>query len=860
MLGSNPRAMTSRILYQASLLCLVLASARGTEPSAWPTPTAEMKPWTRWWWPASAVDKENLTRELTTFAEAGFGGVEITPVYGAKGYEQRFVPFLSLKYVELLAYTGSEAKRLGLVVDMATGTGWPFGGPQVKPEDAELQIAVNNGQLISSPTGFKVKRSAPGGEGLVVNPYSTTALAHYLAPFDTAFASLPRGTIHGQFHDSFEYTANWSPEFEATFRAMHGYDLRDHAAEFGGKGDLDTIARIKSDYRETLAALHLDYVRAWVDWCHQNGQTAREQAHGAPANLLDLYGLSDVPETEIFGSSEWPIPGFRSDPAELSYNHPQPLISRFASSAAHVTGRNLVSAETFTWLRQHFHEAPSQMKPEVDALFLAGINHIIFHGTCYSPADAPWPGWLFYASTQYNPRNSLWRDLGEGLNAYITRCQSLLQQGQPDNDILVYWPVYDLWHNPAGYDIRFGMHDAKWITESPAGKLAQQLIERGHAFDFISDAQIEKLHVEEGHLKCAGSSYLAILIPPTRFLPTRTLQKLTELSEAGAHINFIDHLPTDAPGAGDLDNRRKELNQLIAATNLKPASLQNFLEGDHFRKEHLAGNDLSFIRRRLPDGLLYFVANLSGKNFSGWVELDGFGRDARLLDARTGASGLAATRERGGRTDVFLQLDPGESVFIRTLVNSPVAQGWPYHTRMGAPFPIEGFWRITFLHGGPELPPSFTTTELKSWTEQGGEAERFAGTARYDTEFEVPAGVAADEWQLDLNDVRETARVFVNGQQVDLLWSLPFRTRIGAFLKPGKNILAIEVTNLSANRIRDLDKHGVVWKNFYEINIVDPHYQKLDASTWPLMPSGLLGPVTLTPLKKLDPWGNPGTK
>ena len=101
--------------------------------------------------------------------------------------------------------------------------------------------------------------------------------------------------------------------------------------------------------------------------------------------------------------------------------------------------------------------------------------------------------------------------------------------------------------------------------------------------------------------------------------------------------------------------------------------------------------------------------------------------------------------------------------------------------------------------------------------------------------------------------MRETARVFVNGQQVDLLWSLPFRTRIGAFLKPGKNTLAIEVTNLSANRIRDLDKRGVVWKNFYEINFVNPHYERLDASTWPIMPSGLLGPITLTPLMKFDP-------
>lgn len=51
------------------------------------------------------------------------------------------------------------------------------------------------------------------------------------------------------------------------------------------------------------------------------------------------------------------------------------------------------------------------MKPEIDQLFLAGINHVIYHGTAYSPADAPWPAWLFYASTHANSRNPLWREL-----------------------------------------------------------------------------------------------------------------------------------------------------------------------------------------------------------------------------------------------------------------------------------------------------------------------------------------------------------------------------------------------------------------------------------------------------------------
>ena len=863
-------AMTSRFLRLIPLLALATVSLQAAEPSAWPTPTAEMKPWTRWWWPASAVDKENLTRELSAYAEAGLGGVEITPIYGAKGYEQRFIPFLSPKYVEMLAFTGSEAKRLGMVVDMATGTGWPFGGAQVTAADAELKITVKDGQLVANPTGFKVKRAAPGGSGLVLNPYSTTALTHYLAPFDAAFASLPKGTLHGQFHDSFEYTANWSSEFEAKFRAMHGYDLRDHAAEFGGKGDTDTVARIKSDYRETLSALHLDYVRAWVDWTHKNGQVAREQAHGAPGNLLDLYGASDVPETEIFGSLEYPIPGFRSTPDELSYNKPQPLIARFASSAAHVTGKNLVASETFTWLRQHFHEAPSEMKPELDQLFLAGINHVVYHGTCYSPSDAQWPGWLFYASTQYNPRNALWRDLGEGLNAYITRCQSLLQQGQPDNAVLVYWPVYDLWHNAEGYDMRFGMHDATWITESPAGKLAQALIDKGSSIDFVSDAQLASITVDNGLVRTHGGSYHVIVVPKTSFMPPATLKALIDLAQAGAFVVFEGSLPADVPGASSLPARRSALAEQRARVKFEPTptdGLQCAFIGQGqislgsedavvsrtgSSREGMKEKGLSFIRRNLPEGAVYFITNLGAKPVSDWITLSTGGETATILDPRTGNTGQAPTRSWKNGMGVFVQLQPGESIFVRN-ENKSTSKPWIYSRPSGSSVTVPANWSITFLRGGPELPPAYKTTELKSWTEQGGEAERFAGTARYETEFEIPAGIAADDWQLDLNDVRETARVFVNGQQVDLLWSLPFRTRIGAFLKPGKNTLTIEVTNLSANRIRDLDKRGVVWKNFYELNFVNPHYEKLDASIWSIMPSGLLGPVTLTPLKKFDP-------
>jgi alpha-L-rhamnosidase len=868
-------------LFLASVgLALGLPRARADD-LGWPEVGREQKPWTRWWWLGNGVDQENLSRELKDFAAHGLGGVEVTPVYGAKGYEKRFIKYLSPDYMAMLAYTASEAHRLGLGVDMATTTGWPFGGPWVGPADAEQRIVLKDGKLSTVPTGFKVKRSAPGGEGPVVNPFSPGAVARYLQPFTQALATVPRGTISAQFQDSYEFTASWAAEVPGKFKAMHGYDLMDHLAELGGQGSADTVARIKGDYRETLAELHLEFVQTWVDWSHREGSLAREQAHGAPGNLLDIYGISDVPETEIFGSSPFPIPLYRNLPAEIGINVPYPLVNRMASSAAHVAGRPLASAETFTWVREHFHEAPSEMKPELDQLFLTGINRIYYQGNAYSPSDAPWPGWLFYASVQENSRNSLWDQFG-WLNAYIGRSSALLQAGVPDNDLLVYWPVYDLWHDAAGTPVQhpdglvkqFAVHNGrKWMVETSCGKVAAQLAAGGYAFDYISDAQLGRTQVEQGTLRVPGGAYRAVIVPPTAHLPVATLQHLLALAESGATVVFIDSLPADVPGFGQLDERRAQFKTELARLDLHDTgnglrsaavgrgrvlvgAYGSVIAQTGATREPIADSGLGVLRRRTDEGEIYFIANLTGQAFDGWAQLGRGAKGAVLLDARSGQTGVAALAKRGeaGLTRVYLQLQPGESIFLKTF-RDRAAQGarWAYASEAGPAMAIDGRWRVTFTSGGPVLPPAFTESALKSWTEQGGEAERFAGTARYETEFNLPGGAAADDWLLDLGDLRETATVWLNGTKVDDLWSLPFRTRVGAQLLTGRNHLTLEVTNLSANRIRDLDVRKVPWKKFYEINFVNINYRPLDASQWPLQPSGLLGPVRLIPLHALTP-------
>jgi hypothetical protein len=196
-------------------------------------------------------------------------------------------------------------------------------------------------------------------------------------------------------------------------------------------------------------------------------------------------------------------------------------------------------------------------------------------------------------------------------------------------------------------------------------------------------------------------------------------------------------------------------------------------------------------------------------------------------------------------------------MLLRTLnhdsLDGPAWTGW---TQTVEGMDLQGEWKVEFLEGGPELPPALTTSRLASWTELGGEeAERFAGTARYTLRFSLPPGrlkPGQQTWQLNLGTVAQSARVRLNGKDLGTLIAPPFVVTTPD-LKPTGNVLEVEVTNLAANRIRDLDRRGVNWKNFHDINFVNIDYRPFDASEWPLTESGLLGPVTLTPVEPRNP-------
>ena len=796
--------------------------------SLWPQPLPEAKAGTRWWWMGSAVDKENLWWNLSEYAKAGIGSVEITPLYGVKGNEKNELSFLSPAWMQALKDVEDIARQKGIEVDMNCGTGWPFGGPTVPLEEAACKAVIRdtvvNGSAVYTVnigrTRQAVKRAAPGGEGWVIDHFDRTAVKHYLERFDKAFAESGVAWPHTFFNDSYEvYGANWTPTLFDEFQKRRGYDLRQKLPELLGVKDDGN--QVLADYRETLSDMLLEnFTLQWVDWAHSHGVLVRNQAHGSPANLLDLYAAVDIPEIEGFGLSDFGIKGLRTDPGMTRKNYSDVSMLKYASSAAHVMGKPFTSSETFTWLTEHFRTSLSQMKPDLDLMFTCGVNHVFFHGSCYTPKDDAWPGWKFYASIDMSPTNSIWRD-APYLMQYIERCQSFLQLGKPDNDFLVYLPVRDMWHKripvkgskaKLGDDLlmQFDIHS----MDEKAPEFIRSILtidSLGYDCDYISDRQLAKVRIENGMLVTEGGTrYKALIIPSGTTIDDRLQALLTPLNGytiIGEDASRMNHFAKAEPMKKDLGLRairRQTKNNNSAATYWH-----------------------------------YFIANLTPNDISGDVALAVPFQGATWYNPMTGDITPAVVRD--GK--VHIALRSGESSILQTSA-SPV----PFVATEPQPsqqLPLSGPWTLSFIDEAPQVGKSFTLAQLQTWETLSPETAVTMGTGVYSTTFKLNKEQAKQHWMIDLGDVRESARVYINNQFVGCAWAVPFVLDCKNTLKKGKNTLRIEVTNLPANRISDMDRRGIPWRKMKEINVVDINYKKTTYAQWAPMPSGLKSTVTL---------------
>ena len=829
-----------------------------------PIPTQQARPGIRWWWMGSAVDKENLNWNLHQYAKAGIGAVEITPLYGVQGNDKNDIPYLSPKWMDMLQFVEKKNEQLGIETDMATGTGWPFGGPWVPINEAackavfidtivdvkkklmDINFAIPEKErdvaklkvikaypvagtnrkkrviaLYESRTRQRVKRAAPGGEGYVIDHFDSTAVAHYLAHIDSAFTASGTPFPHTFFNDSYEvYGANWTPSLLSVFEKMHGYKLQDKFPEF-----LDGDAIVVSDYRETLGDMLLhNFTEQWTAWAHRHGAITRNQAHGSPANLIDCYAAVDIPEIEGFGLTDFGIKGLRKDPGKTRPNFSDLSMLKYAPSAAHITGKKCTSSETFTWLTEHFRTSLSQMKPDMDLMFCAGVNHMFFHGTAYSPKNDPWPGWKFYASIDMSPTNSIWRDAPE-LMKYITNCQTYLQWGQPDNDFLVYLPVRDMWRtNTKKWLMMFDIHGmAKKAPEFI--KCILDIDKAGFDCDYISDQYLRTCTYKNGMIEtAAGTRYKALVIPGNNIMPSDVIQHISQLKAQGAKIIKGDNT--------------------AAMTQAATPELMRSQYG------------LKLIRRNNPFGHHYFIANLTDHDIKAQVPL-ATGEDAALwYNPMTGT--YHAAKLNDNVLDIHLKSGESRILLCAQKESAPwqhdkklhQVKAEPQVVNQGASIDLTAnTWKLSFIEEAPKVEETFSLQGLKTWENLSDKTKATMGTGVYETTFKLSKEEAKKQWNIDLGDVRESVRVYINDRYIGCAWAVPYILHCQDALSKGKNTIRIEVTNLPANRIAELDRQGIKWRKMKEINIVDINYKKTTYDKWLPMPSGLNSSVRLVEVK-----------
>lgn len=844
----------------------------------WPVPNQEAKPGTRWWWLGSAVTENDLKWNLRQFADHGIGAIEITPIYGVQGNEKNNIPFLSPRYMEILKYVNAECKADGIEFDMATGTGWPFGGPWVPLDESASQMliidttvvgkkikaldlrpiekkrkntslvgiyAFSEGKFLKITTPLvegtlttklpskgtwriialyqkkgvmAVKRAAPGGAGFVIDHFDKQAVTNYLKHIEEAFEKTGTPYPHTFFNDSYEVSeSDYTPTLFQEFYNRRGYSLEEN---FDKLVDGDT--KVVADYRETLGDMLLDnFTRTWTAWAHSHGAITRNQAHGSPANLIDCYAAVDIPEIEGFGLTNFGIKGLRQDPGKTRKNDSDFSMLKYAPSAAHIMGKPYTSSETFTWLTEHFRTSLSQMKPDMDLMFCAGVNHMFFHGTAYSPQHETWPGWRFYASIDMSPNNTIWRDAPYFMK-YVEHCQSMLQMGRPDNDFLTYLPIHDMWakRSTGKRLMQFSIH--------AMGKLAPEFVkcidaidQAGFDCDYISDRILLDTYYNNGMLHTpGGTTYKGLVIPSADNILTPAVKAhIEKLKAQGANI-IVGTSAADLTKAAKAEKMKTELG-------------------------------LKLIRRSNDKGYHYFIANLTPNDIQAYTTLAVPMATAMWFDPMTG------NRQRAEicGDSILVNLRSGESIILQTFNHKDEAL-----SKELASLPLRGEWKKTspvvktlnnwklwFTEATPAISKTYNLDTTKAWENLDDSTRTLMGTGVYECTINLSAAELkkGNSWTIDLGDVRESARVYVNDSLIGCAWAVPYRLSFANLLHKGNNKIRIEVTNLPANRISELDRQGYKWRKFDEINVVDINYKKTSYADWTPVASGLNSEVKL---------------
>jgi hypothetical protein len=867
------------------------------------SPPDDAKPMMRWWWFGPSVVKPELEREILAMKAGGFGGFEIQPVYPmelddpARGVKN--VPYLSPEFLDAVSFANRTARANGLRVDMTLASGWPYGGPHVGVTEAASRLrmasadlpaggtsyalpAVMNGEklvatfvgagsgknvdatklqlvdtarvsngraaiqpvdsdrvvvfYVASRTGQQVKRPALGAEGFVLDHLSRKAIDHHLnviaEPLMKAFGDQPPYAV---FSDSLEvYNTDWTDDFLEEFKKRRGYDLKPYLpALYSGQGP--DAAGARHDWALTQTELVNErYLTPVNDWAKAHNTQFRSQTYGEPAVSLSSNRLVALPEGEG--------PQFR----EFSF-------TRLATSAGHLYGRPVISAETWTWLHSPaFSATPLDMKAEADRMLLEGVNLFIGHGWPYTPPGAAEPGYSFYAAAVFNDHNPWWNVMPD-VTGYLARMSYLMRQGEPANQVAVFLPNDDVYAAlvPGKVSLSAEMH--KHVTP----KLTEQILDAGQNLDYVDAESVLAL----------GLKHPVLVMPHVTRLSPQVLAKLQDYVRGGGRIIAVGSKPSLAPGLQDAQQVSSQVAaaskalfasknvQLVADDAAVGAALKAALAPDMA----LSGNqsDVGFVRRKLQDADIYFIANTSNHPVKANARFGTKRKVATWLDPDSGKLTRASNTPE-------LDLAPYES---RVLVFSDAQlPGTAEAPKLAAPAVLADLsqdWTLSFP--GAQAQP---LKQLRSWTDDPA-TRYFSGQAVYAKDVTLDAGqLKGQRLVLDFGQgtplastpkvpagmramlespVREAAQVWVNGKRAGAVWRPPYTVDVTPYLAAGSNRIEVRVANLGLNV-----RAGQALPDYRLLNVrYGERFKPQDTDLVKPMPSGMLGPVRLMGEKSL---------
>ncbi len=898
------------------VIILLTAGALGqTFEQTFFSPPDDARVMMRWWWFGPSVTKPELLREMQQMKAGGIGGFEIQPVYPLAlddpqaGF--RNFPYMSEEFLQDVRYANDEAAKRGLRVSLTLSSGWPYGGPNTPVTEAagaiHLEItsiasgetsvalpALSAGESIeaafiansdwnenasveasptshprmlplppagtarmqlppiegrgtqkvlwflSSRTGQQVKRAAVGAEGFVLDHFSHEAIDHHLKTVaDPLMAALAEHPPYSVFSDSLEvYGSDWTPNFLAEFKKRRGYDLRPHLPDLFTANPREEAAAVRRDWGKTLTELVDDnYLKPINDWAAAHHTLFRSQTYGDPAVSLSSNALVDLPEGE---GPQW---------RQLSY-------TRWATSAAHVYGRPVVSAESWTWLHSPvFRATPLDMKAEADRFFLQGINQLVGHGWPYSPPSAGEPGWRFYAAGVFNEHNPWWIVMSDVM-LYMQRISWALRQGEPANDIAVYLPEDDAYAAFTPGKVSLSDTLPRWITP----KLTEVIEDSGYNFDYIDSAAIAK----------RGIRYPLLLLPQVDQMSTDALDQLAQYCRAGGKVIAIGRLPGHAPGLQGIgepsaavqaaakkifsDAPGKCLAGIVPDAGQLGDVLRQVLKPD--LQVGTASPALGFIHRKLENADLYFLANTGNLPLHTQVQFRSKYTAGEWLNADTGMATSILVD-----APLSLDLAPYESRLLLLHQSSKpapkVANSQPKEVAVLKD--ISRDWQVHFELAVPDK----SMPDLVSWTSQK-ETRFYSGVATYRKSFDLP--YVENKTRLLLNfgegkptvepaatedhpgmhaelevPVRDAAIVYVNGKLAGSLWHPPYELDITSLVNPGNNTLEIRVANTAINKMAGEAQpdYRLLWERY------GARFSPQDMENLAPLPSGILGPVKL---------------